>query len=67
MLSRIELTGVGVSDWRDLMNPVRAILFDLRSKGQVEILQRGKVIPQITSLEDIRGPVRARLVPFQNA
>ncbi|KAL9028760.1 MAG: hypothetical protein Q9196_002928 [Gyalolechia fulgens] len=65
-LSRTELSDVGVSDWRHLMNPVRAILFDMRSKGQVEILQRGKVIPQISSLEEIRGPIRARLVPLQN-
>lgn len=62
-LSNLELDGLGVSDWRDLMNPIRAMLFDMRSNGEVEILQRGEVIPRRMCLEDIRGPIRARLVP----
>lgn len=41
---------------------VRTILFDMRSEGQVEILQKGEVISPTTTLEDIRGPIRARLV-----
>lgn len=65
-LSSLELSKLRVSDWRYLMDPVRAILFDMRSNGEVEILQRGEVIPQRMCLKDIRGPIRARLVPIQN-
>ncbi|KAL8800401.1 MAG: hypothetical protein Q9182_005203 [Xanthomendoza sp. 2 TL-2023] len=61
--SKPELTAMGFSDWRDMMPPVRAMLFDMRSKGQVEILQKGEVIPSAMTLEAIHGPIRARLVP----
>lgn len=53
---------MGLTDWRDLMPQVRTILFDMRSEGQVEILQKGKVIPSSTTADDVRGPIRARLV-----
>ncbi|KAL8808773.1 MAG: hypothetical protein Q9200_004040 [Gallowayella weberi] len=61
--SKAELTAMGFSDWRDMMAPVRAMLFDMRSKGQVQILQKGEVIPPTMTLEAIHGPIRARLVP----
>ncbi|CAL8577626.1 hypothetical protein XPA_003450 [Xanthoria parietina] len=41
-LPRSDLTLMGLTDWRDLMPRVRTILFDMRSEGQVEILQKGK-------------------------
>ncbi|KAI4217863.1 MAG: hypothetical protein LQ349_008982, partial [Xanthoria aureola] len=62
-LSKSDLTSMGLTDWRDLMPQVRTILFDMRSEGQVEILQKGKVIPSSsTTPDDVRGPIRARLV-----
>ncbi|KAL9597164.1 MAG: hypothetical protein Q9219_005330 [cf. Caloplaca sp. 3 TL-2023] len=60
--SESELRGLEVSDWRGLMDPVRAQLFSMRANGQVEILQKGEVVPLDTDPEDIRGPIRARLV-----
>lgn len=62
-LSKSDLTSMGLADWRDLMPQVRTILFDMRSEGQVEILQKGEVISASTTLEGVRGPIRARLVP----
>ena len=45
------------------MPQVRTILFDMQSEGQVEILQKGKVIPSSsTTSDDVGGPIRARLV-----
>ena len=61
-LSNSDLNAMGVSDWRDLMPRVRDTLFDMRSEGQVEILQKGEVVAAATTIEDIRGPIRARLV-----
>lgn len=62
-LSESEVTAMGRSDWRELMPLVRTMLFNMRSHGQVEILQKGNVIPPATTLKDIRGPIRARLIP----
>lgn len=42
---------------------LRSILFDMRLDGRLEVLQKGEVIPEATALADIRGPIRARLVP----
>lgn len=45
------------------MPQVRTILFDMRSEGQIEILQKGKVISSSTTAPDgVCGPIRARLV-----
>ena len=46
--------------WRDAMPLVRDILFKMRDAGQVEILQKGTVLPDDIFLEDIKGPIRAR-------
>ncbi|CAF9927644.1 MAG: hypothetical protein GOMPHAMPRED_004460 [Gomphillus americanus] len=48
--------------WRDAMPLVREILFEMKDNAEVEILQKGQVLPMETRLEDIRGPIRARLV-----
>lgn len=62
-LSRSDLASTGLSDWRQLMPQVRSMLFDMRAKGEVEILQKGRVISTSTTLDDVHGPIRARLVP----
>ena len=62
-LSQSDLQATGHSEWKDLMPLVRTLLFEMRSKGEVEILQKGEVIPRETTMEDISGPIRARLVP----
>ena len=48
--------------WRDAMPLVREILFEMKDTTEVEILQKGQVLPIDTKLEDIKGPIRARLV-----
>ena len=55
-----ELNATGVSSWRDLMPEVREILWEMRQKGEVEIIQKGSLVPEDVMLEDIKGPIRAR-------
>lgn len=62
-LTAAELKTLGVSDWRDLMPDVREMLWDLRQRGQVDILQKGSLIPDKIDLPDIKGPIRARKIP----
>lgn len=61
-LSNTELSESGVTDWRDLMTPLRRYAFDLRDQGRLEILQKGDVLPATQSLEDTVGPIRLRNV-----
>lgn len=42
------------------MPEVRRILWAMRSRGEVEILQRGNLIAEDSQLDDITGPIRAR-------
>lgn len=62
-LTVAELKACGASDWRDLMPTVRGILWDMREKRKVEILQKGSPVPQGIDLGDVKGPIRARKVP----
>lgn len=66
-LSNADLGTIGVSDWKALMDPVRTLLFEMRTSGQVEILQKGEVVSPGTALGDIRGPIRARLARSNEA
>ena len=59
-LSPEQLDASGVAHWRELMPQIREMLWDMRSRGEVDILQRGEVIPDEIELENIRGPIRAR-------
>ncbi len=61
-LTASELEALGVTHWRDLMPKLREILYDMSQREEVEILQRGIVIPKTISLHDIKGPIRARKV-----
>ncbi len=61
-LTASELEALGVTHWRDLMLKVREILYHMSQREEVEILQRGIVIPKGISLHDIKGPIRARKV-----
>lgn len=42
------------------MPTMRTILWEMRQRGEVEILQKGTLVPETTGLIDIRGPIRAR-------
>ena len=55
-----ELEALGTTDWRSLMPMVREVLWAMRQRGEVEILQKGTPIPGTMSLHDIKGPIRAR-------
>ncbi|KAG8989365.1 hypothetical protein FRB95_001407 [Tulasnella sp. JGI-2019a] len=45
-------------DWRQLMDATRDIVYEMRERGELEILQRGVVVE--AEREDIRGPIRIR-------
>jgi hypothetical protein len=56
-----ELRALGASEWRDTMDPIRRVIWEKRSAGEVEILQKGEVV-HVASLEDIKGPIRVRKI-----
>lgn len=59
-LTAAEVKSTGSSTWRELMPEVRQILWAMRHRGEVEILQKGSLIPEEVRLEDLKGPIRAR-------
>ncbi|MCJ1236203.1 hypothetical protein MMC14_004181 [Varicellaria rhodocarpa] len=59
-LSNDELEAAGVSEWRALMPEARKILWGMRDRGEVEILQGGVPLPNSITLEEVKGPIRAR-------
>ena len=61
-LTAAELKACGTTDWRSLMPAVRDILWNMREKGEVEILQKGLVVPQGIEPGEVKGPIRARKV-----
>jgi hypothetical protein len=60
-LSAPELQSLGVSEWRAAMDAVRQVVWEKREAGEVEVMQKGEVV-DVESLEDIRGPIRARKI-----
>jgi hypothetical protein len=54
-----ELQQLNADSWRDTMDDVRGVVWQLREQGEVEVLQKGEVI-DVASLDDIRGPIRVR-------
>lgn len=61
-LTTTELRACSASGWRSLMPAVRHILWNMREDGEVEILQKGSLVPQGTELVNVKGPIRARKV-----
>jgi Protein of unknown function (DUF3253) len=59
-LSRIELDILGASEWRDLMDDAREIVWQMRDAGEVEIMQKGQVLGEEVCLGDVKGPIRVR-------
>lgn len=60
-ISARELEALGLEDWRDLMPEIRELLWDMRQRGEIEILQKGIVLEDLEELQDIKGPIRARM------
>lgn len=50
-----------VPDWRATMDPIRQLVWEMHEAGEVEVLQKGEVV-DAERLEDIRGPIRVRMV-----
>lgn len=60
-LSREDLNTLNASEWRDTMDDIRQVVWEKRNAGEVEVMQKGEVV-DIEALEDIKGPIRVRLV-----
>lgn len=60
-LSKAELEQMGANEWRDLMDEARAILWRMRDRGEVEILQRGQVLGDDVGVHHVKGPLRVRM------
>lgn len=61
-LSPAELDIIGASSWRELMPNIRGIVADLRTRDEVEVLQKGHVLDGELgeNLCLIVGPIRIR-------
>jgi len=57
-LSAEELQALDASHWRDVMDDVRTVVWEMREAGEVEVLQKGAVT--VASPDTIRGPIRVR-------
>lgn len=63
-LSASELSALDAPDWRATMDHVRELVWELRGQGEVEVLQKGKVL-DVESLSDVKGPMRVRQAQTQ--
>lgn len=61
-LSASELQVLDAREWRDVMPAIREIVWEMRDRGEVEIMQKGEVLGSEIGLEDVRGPIRLRSI-----
>ncbi|PVH98293.1 hypothetical protein DM02DRAFT_467364, partial [Periconia macrospinosa] len=59
-LSNRDLSELGCATWRDAMDDVRGLVWEMRARGEVEVLQRGEVLDEVTELYEVKGPIRVR-------
>lgn len=59
-LSDEEIRSTGAVSWKELMPAFRKEAFYLRDKGYLEILQKGKVLPNSQGPDQTKGPIRLR-------
>lgn len=59
-LTAAEIQATGVGSWRDLMPAIRSLAFEMRDSGELEILQRGEILPGSQTWEQTVGPIRLR-------
>lgn len=59
-LTAEDIDNLGYQHWRDAMEPLRQLIQNLRSAGEIEVLQRGEVIDDDVTVENIKGPIRIR-------
>lgn len=55
-----ELTAMGAISWREFMPTMWEIVWDMREKREVDVLQKGEVITGYVNLRDVKGPIRVR-------
>lgn len=58
--SKDELSQLDAEGWRDTMDDVREVVWHLRDGGEVEVLQKGKVLDADVALDNVHGPIRVR-------
>ena len=61
-LSNSELQDLGIAEWREIMPMMRELAFRLRDEGKIEVLQKGEVVGMDVAGDDVRGPIRVRMV-----
>ena len=59
-LSREELAQLDMETWRDAMDDIRRLAFELRGDGEVEVLQKGEVLSEAVTADNVHGPIRLR-------
>jgi hypothetical protein len=62
LLSSADLRQLGVQNWREAMPAVRDAVWEMRSAGEVEVLQQKKVLSDETRPSDVKGPIRVRRI-----
>lgn len=55
-----ELSTLGCAEWRSAMPAIRELAWELRSRGECEILQKGAVLGDDIGIDDVKGPIRLR-------
>lgn len=66
-LSKPDLDELDTKRWRNVMPLVREREWTMRERGLVEVLQKGEVLGDDVSLDDVKGPIRVRLKQHQEA
>lgn len=61
--SQAELNCLAIQEWRQLMEPIRHLVWQLRDQGDIQILQHGDPLEPGVGLQDVRGPIRIRYSP----
>ena len=59
-LTAEEMQELGFTDWREAMPAVRELAWEMRWRGECEVLQRGEVVGGEVRVEEVRGPIRLR-------
>ena len=57
-----ELQGLEYEEWRDAMPEIRRLAFEMRRRGEIEVLQKGEVLADDVGLDEVVGPIRLRRV-----
>ena len=59
-LTADELRQAGYEEWREAMDDIRRLAWELRDQDVCEITQKGEVVGQDVGPNDVKGPIRVR-------